>query len=197
MLTWIWGVNYPDFMDVLVPMASLPSEMSSRNWMMRRLIIDSIRNDPQWNNGNYTVQPSSARVASVYYAIATAGGTLAYQKMAPTREAADKLLNEHLAAPFAADANDVLYMWDASRDYNPSPGLQRIQAAVLAINSADDERNPPETGIMIEALKRVKNGRLYLILASDETSGHLTTGNARFYSQELKKLLEETPRRGM
>jgi homoserine O-acetyltransferase/O-succinyltransferase len=196
MLTWIWGVNYPDFMDVLVPMASQPSAMSSRNWMMRRLIIDSIRNDPQWNNGNYTVQPSSARVASVYYAIASAGGTLAYQKMAPTREAADKLLNDRLAAPFTADANDVLYMWDASRDYNPSPGLQRIQAAVLAINSADDERNPPETGIMERELKRVKNARLFLIPASEETRGHRTTGFARFWKQPVQELLENAPRRG-
>jgi homoserine O-acetyltransferase len=84
MQTWIWGAKYPDFTDVLVPMASQPSEMSSRNWMMRRLIIDSIRNDPEWNNGNYAVQPRSARVASVFYGIATAGGTLAYQKLAPT-----------------------------------------------------------------------------------------------------------------
>ena len=101
------------------------------------LIIDSIRNDPEWNNGNYTSQPRSVRLASVFYSLATAGGTLAYQKMAPTREAADKLLNERLAAPFAADANDVLYMWDSSRGYNPSAGLERIQTVVLAINSAD------------------------------------------------------------
>jgi homoserine O-acetyltransferase len=100
MQTWLWSVKYPDFTDVLVPMTSQPSEMSSRNWMMRRLIIDSIRNDPDWNNGNYAAQPRSARVASVFYGIATAGGTLAYQKLAPTREAADKLLNERLAAPF-------------------------------------------------------------------------------------------------
>jgi homoserine O-acetyltransferase len=100
--------------------------MSSRNWMVRRLITDSIRNDPEWSNGNYTSQPRSARVASVFYGIATAGGTLAYQKVAPTREAADKLLNERLAAPFAAGANDILYAWDSSRDYNPAPGLERI-----------------------------------------------------------------------
>jgi homoserine O-acetyltransferase/O-succinyltransferase len=135
-------------------------------------------------------------VASVYYAIATAGGTLAYQKMAPTREAADKLLNDRLAAPFTADANDVLYAWDASRDYNPSPGLQRIQAAVLAINSADDERNPPETGIMERELKRVKNARLFLIPASEETRGHRTTGFARFWKQPVQEFLQTAPRRG-
>jgi homoserine O-acetyltransferase/O-succinyltransferase len=194
MQTWLWGVKYPDFMDVLVPMASQPSEMSSRNWMMRRLIIDSIRNDPEWNGGNYTVQPRSARVASVFYGIATAGGTLAYQKLAPTREAADKLLNERLAAPFPLDANDVLYMWDASRDYNPSPGLERIRAVVLAINSADDERNPPETGIMERELKRVKNARLYLIPASEDTRGHITVLFAKFWKEQIPELLSTAPR---
>ena len=103
----------------------------------------------------------------MFYGIATNGGTLAYQKQAPTREAADKLLDQRLAAPFNADANDILYQWDSSRDYNPSAGLERIQAALLAINSADDERNPPETGIMERELKRVKNGKLLLIPASD------------------------------
>jgi homoserine O-acetyltransferase len=161
MNAWIWGVKYPDFMDALVPMASQPSEMSGRNWMMRRLIIDSIRNDPDWNNGNYTThnQPHAWRAASVYSDIANGGGTLHFQKMAPTREAADKLLNERLAAPFTDDTNDALYQWESSGDYNPSAGLERIQAAVLAINSADDGHYPPETGIMERELKRVKMRR--------------------------------------
>jgi homoserine O-acetyltransferase len=194
MHTWMWGVKYPDFMDALVPLASQPTEMSSRNWILRRLIIDSIRNDPEWNNGNYTSQPRAARVASVFYGIATAGGTLAYQKIAPTREAADKLLNERLAAPFAADANDILYAWDSSRDYNPAPGLERIQATLLAINSADDERNPPETGIMERELKRVKNARLFIIPASEDTRGHGTTGFAKFWKQPVQELLQAAPR---
>jgi homoserine O-acetyltransferase len=197
MHTWIWGVKHPEFMDALVPMASQPSEMSSRNWMMRRLITDSIRNDPAWNNGNYAVQPRSAQVAGVFYGIATAGGTLAYQKIAPTREAADKLLNDRLAAPFPADANDFLYAWDASRDYNPSPGLERIQAVVLAVNSADDERNPPETGIMDRELKRIKDARLFLIPASEDTRGHLATGFAKFWKQPVQDLLETAPRKTM
>jgi homoserine O-acetyltransferase len=167
MHTWIWGVTNPDFMDALVPMASQPSEMSSRNWMMRRLIIDAIRNDPEWNTGDYTTELRAFRVAGVFYGIATSGGTLAYQKLAPTREKADKLLDDRLSAPFTADANDTLYQWDSSRDYNPSPDLEHIQAALLAINSADDERNPPETGTMQRELKRVKNGKLYLIPASE------------------------------
>jgi homoserine O-acetyltransferase/O-succinyltransferase len=194
---WIWGVKYPDFMDALVLMASQPSEMSSRNWMMRRLITDSVRNDSEWNNGNYTAQPRSARIASVFYGIAANGGTLAYQTMAPTREAADKLLNDRLAAPFTADANDVLYMWDSSRDYNPSSGLERIGAALLAINSADDERNPPETGIMERELKRVKNARLFLIPASEETRGHGTVFMAKFWKQQLQDLLKTAPKRAM
>jgi homoserine O-acetyltransferase/O-succinyltransferase len=193
MHTWIWGVKYPEFMDALVPMASQPTEMSSRNWMMRRLITDSIRNDPEWNNGNYTAQPRSARFASVFYGIASNDGTLAYQKLAPTREAADKLLNDRLAAPFTADANDVLYQWDSSRDYNPAPELDRIQAAVLAINSADDERNPPETGITERELKRVKNGHLFLIPGSEDTRGHGTVFFAKFWKQQVQELLQTTP----
>jgi len=197
MHSWIWGVTYPDFMDALAPMASQPSEMSSRNWMMRRLITDSIRNDPEWKDGNYATQPKSAQFASVFYGIATNGGTLAYQKAAPTREAADKLLDGRLKAPFRADANDTLYQWDSSRDYNPSPQLERIEAALLAINAADDERNPPETGIMERELKRTKNGKLYLIPASEDTSGHGTTGRAKFYAEPLRQLLQSAPKRAL
>ena len=195
MHAWIWGVMYPELMDALVPMASQPTEMSSRNWMMWRMLIDTIRNDPDWNNGDYTTQPRSLRVANVFYGIATSGGTLAYQQMAPTRELADKLLDERLAAPFKADANDFLYQWDASRDYNPAPGLDRIQAAVLAINSADDERNPPETGIMERELKRIKNARLYLIPASADTRGHGTVAIAKFWKQQVQEFLQEVPQR--
>jgi homoserine O-acetyltransferase len=194
MHTFIWGMTFPEFMDALVPMASQPTEMSSRNWMMRRLIIDAIRNDPDWDNGNYTTQPRAFRVANVFFGIATNGGTLAYQKLAPTRELADKLLDQRLAAPFTADANDFLYQWDSSRDYNPSPRLERIQATLLAINSADDERNPPETGIMDRELKRVKDGRLYLIPASEETRGHSTTAMAKFWKQQVQELLLTAPR---
>jgi homoserine O-acetyltransferase len=197
MHTWIWGVKYPDYMDALVPMASQPSEMSSRNWMMRRLLIETIRSDPDYDNGNYTTQPRSTKLANVFFAIGTNGGTLAYQKLAPTREAADKLVDQRLAAPFLADANDYLYAWESSRDYNPSRGLERVQAALLAINAADDERNPPESGIMERELKRVKNGRLYLIPASEETRGHGTTGMAKFYKNELQQFLQKVPQRAM
>jgi len=197
MHTWLWGERYPDVMDALVPMASQPTPMASRNWMLRRMMIETLRSDPDWKEGNYTSQPRSLRLASVFYAIATSGGTLAYQKLASTREKADKLVDERLAAPAPADANDFLYQWESSADYDPSPDLERIQAALLAINSADDERNPPETGITERAFKRVKNGRLYLIPASEETRGHGTTGMAKFWKEELRQLLQVVPRRTM
>ena len=195
MHAWIWAVQHPDFMDAVAPMASQPTEMASRNWMMRRLVTDSIRNDPAWQGGNYTEQPRSAQFASVFFALATNGGTLALQKAAPTRALADSLLDARLKAPFSGDANDTLYQWDSSRDYNPAPGLERIQAQVLVINAADDERNPPETGVMANALKRVKNAKLHLIPASESTAGHGTTGRAQFYSDALRELLQIAPRR--
>jgi homoserine O-acetyltransferase len=197
MHAWIWGVKHPDFMDALVPMASQPSPMASRNWMLRRLLIETIRRDPSYDNGNYTAQPPSLKVANAFFATATSGGTLAYQRLAPTAEKADALVDARLAAPFNADANDYIYQWESSHDYDPSPGLEKIEAALLAINAADDERNPPETGIMERDLKRVKNGRLYLIPASDSTSGHGTTASAKFYTRQLQEFLQTTPKRGM
>lgn len=193
MHTWLWGEKYPGFMDALVPMAAQPTAMASRNWMMRRLIVEAIKNDPDWNGGNYTTQPKSVQRAAVFFGIATSGGTLAYQKTAPTREAADKLLDTRLAAPFTADANDYLYQWESSGDYDAAPGLSKITARLLAINAADDERNPPETGVMDNALKQVKNGKLYLIPASEDTRGHGTTGNAKVFARQLAEFLQEAP----
>jgi homoserine O-acetyltransferase/O-succinyltransferase len=195
MQVWIWGAKHPEFMDALVPMASMPTEMSSRNWMMRRLIIDSIRNDPEWKNGDYATQPKSAQFASVFFGIGTSGGDQGFFRVAPTRDKADALLDARLKAPFRGDANDVLYQWDSSRDYNASPALERIQAALLAINSADDERNPPSLGVMERELKRIRNARLYLIPASDQTAGHGTTGQAKWWAKELESFLAGVPRR--
>jgi homoserine O-acetyltransferase/O-succinyltransferase len=197
METWLWAEKYPGYMDTAVPMASLPTAMASRNWMLRRMMLETIRSDPDYNNGNYTTQPRNMKIASVFFGIATAGGTLNYQKLAPTRERADKIVDARLAAPMVADANDFLWQWGSSADYDAAPGLERIEASLLAINSADDERNPPQTGLMVGALKRVKNGKLYLIPASEQTSGHLTTGNAKFYVQQLQELLSTAPQRGM
>src|SRR5215510_11416193 len=144
-------------------------------------------------SGNYTQQPRSLRFASVFYGIATSGGNQALQKVAPTREKADQLLNQRLSAPFRGDANDLLYQWASSGDYNAAGGLERIQAALLAINSADDERNPPELGLLDREITRVKNGRVLLIPGSDETAGHGTTARARFWKQELGELLQSSP----
>jgi homoserine O-acetyltransferase len=192
MHAWIWGTTYPAMMDGLVPMASQPTEMSSRNWMLRRMIIDAVRLDPDWKNGEYTSQPRALQAANVFFGIATSGGTQAFQALAPTREAADKLLNERLATPINGDANDILYQWNSSRDYSPK-GLERIRMPVLAINSADDERNPPETGIMERSLALLPHARLYLIPASTETRGHGTTGFARFWANELRDFMAGLP----
>ena len=197
MHTWIWGVRYPQFMDALVPMASQPSEMAARNWMLRRMMIETIRNDPDYNGGNYTAPPRMMKYAVNAFGIATGGGTLAYQMQAPTAAKADKMVDERLATAITADANDFIYQWEASHDYNPSAGLDRIEAALLAINAADDERNPPETGVTDAAMKRVRNGRLFLIPASSDTRGHLTTGNAGFWKQQLQELLQTAPQRTM
>ncbi|SDG62051.1 homoserine O-acetyltransferase [Pseudomonas abietaniphila] len=195
MQTWMWGENWPQMMDALVPMASQPTEMSSRNWMMRRLLVESIKQDPAWNNGNYTAQPPSLRLANAMFSTATSGGTLAYQASAPTRALADKRVDERLNAPQTADANDFIYQWQSSADFNAAPGLSKIQAPVLAINAADDERNPPETGTLQTSLKQIKNARLLLIPASADTRGHGTTGNARFYASELAAFMKETEKK--
>ncbi|WP_027522414.1 alpha/beta fold hydrolase [Bradyrhizobium sp. Ec3.3] len=197
MQTWLWGEKYPQSMDALVPMASQPTEMASRNWMMRRIMLDTIRSDPDYNGGKYTSQPRMMKYAIVAYGIASIGGTLAYQAQAPTAAKADKMVDERLAAPITADANDFVWQWESSHDYNASEPLERIEAPLLLINAADDERNPPETGVTEAAMKRVKNGRLYLIPASTETRGHGTTGNAKFYAEQLRQLLQTAPQRAM
>jgi homoserine O-acetyltransferase len=197
MHTWIWGEKYPAFMDALVPMASQPSAMASRNWMLRRMMLETIRNDPDYNNGNYTAQPRMMKYAVTAFGIATGGGTLAYQMLAPSAAQADKMVDDRLAHASKADANDFIYQWDASHDYDAAPALDKIDATLLAINSADDERNPPETRILERDIKRVKNGHIFLIPASTDTRGHLTTGSAKWYKQQLQDLLKTAPQRTM
>jgi homoserine O-acetyltransferase len=195
MQTWMWAQKYPGMMDVAVPMASLPTPMSGRNWTLRRLLTESIRRDPAWNNGNYTAQPPGFQLASIFFATATNGGNHSYMKAGPTRVQADEALETRLKG-FKGDANDHLYQWESSADYNPSTGLEKITATLLAINSADDERNPVELGILDREIRRVKNGRAYVIPASEQTLGHGTTGNARFWKQELESVLKTAPRLG-
>ncbi|WP_122461785.1 alpha/beta fold hydrolase [Pseudomonas viridiflava] len=192
MQTWMWGQTWPQMMDALVPMASQPTPMSSRNWMMRRLLVESIKQDPAWNNGNYTAQPPSLRLANAMFSIGTSGGNLAYQAAAPSRALADKYVDDRLNSPQTSDANDFIYQWQSSADYDASKGLNKIQAPVLAINAADDERNPPETGLLEGSLREIRNARLLLIPASAETRGHGTTSNAKFYSKELEQFMRET-----
>jgi homoserine O-acetyltransferase len=195
METWVFGERRPDFMDALAPMASSPVEMSARNWMMRRMLIESIKADPAWNNGDYAAQPKALKLAGVWFGIGTSGGTRALRQMASTREAADKLVDERLAGPAGGDANDTIYQYEASRDYDPAPRLGDIRAALLAVNSADDERNPVELNLMDDALKRVPGARLYLIPASAETRGHGTTGMARLWKEPFAEFLRDAPRR--
>jgi homoserine O-acetyltransferase len=163
--------------------------------MLRKLLADSIRNDPEWNEGNYTTQPRHMTRLLTYFAVATNGGNIALYNDGPDAEKAEAALAKRLAVPFRGDANDVLLQWESSRDYNPMPLLERVKATVLAINAADDERNPPELKMMEEAMKRVKNGRHLLIAQSPDTRGHGTTGNAKFYKKELEELMKTAPRR--
>ncbi|WPH15902.1 alpha/beta fold hydrolase [Variovorax paradoxus] len=193
MHTWLWGIRHPRFMDALVPMSSLPASMSGRNWLMRRLLVDAIRNDPQWAGGNYVEQPPGVRAAWEFFSIATNGGSLALQKVAGTRAMADDWLEARRALPFSSDANDLLYQWEASRDYDPSAGLERIRAHLLAVNSADDERNPPETGIAERGIAQLANGRLLLIPASEQTRGHGTVGLATLWAGALNSFLRSVP----
>ena len=193
MQTWIWTVTHPDFMDAAVPMASQPTAMASRNWMMRRMITDAIRQDPAWMNGDYTEQPQHFRLVNVYYGLATNGGSLSYQRRAPTRAKADELLATMLAAQTKMDANDFLYQWDSSRDYDPEPRLGAIKARILVVNSADDERNPPESGLVENAVKNIPNAMYHLIPASPTTAGHGTVMDAALWKHKLVEFLDGLP----
>jgi homoserine O-acetyltransferase len=191
MHAWVWGELYPDFVSALVPMAAQPTAVAGRNWMLRRMMIETIRADAAWNNGDYKEQPPSLKYAQAAFSLATGGGTETLHRIAPTRALADKLVEERLAQRVTVDANDLIYAYAAARDYDPAPELEKITARVLAINAADDERNPPELGIMDREIKRVKNGRFYLVPASPETRGHGTTGAAKFWKHLLQELLSE------
>jgi len=191
MLTWVMGETYPDFMDGLVPLAATPAAMSGRNWLTRRMLIETIKSDPAWNNGDYASQPRSLKIANAYFGFATSGGNQGLLKRAPTRAAADRLVEAQLAGPITGDANDAIYQMDASRDFDPVPKLAAITAPLLAITSADDERNPPETGLMQRGIAQVKKGQAFLIPASEDTRGHGTTGMARLWKERFVTFLGE------
>ncbi len=193
MHTWLWGEKYPDFMDALMPLASLPVQISGRNRMMRRMVIDSIKSDPEWKNGEYEQQPTRGLTPAIHALMFMTSSPLQQYKQAPTRDAADKLFDDSVRAQLArADANDMLYAFDASRDYDPEPALAKIKAPLVAVNSADDQVNPPELGIVEKAIQRVKRGRYVLIPISDETRGHGTHSLPELWKKYLAELLEES-----
>ena len=192
MHTWLWGELHPDFMDALMPLASLPTQISGRNRAWRRMVIDAIRNDPVWNGGEYKTQPPSLRTAAEMLWFMS-GNPVLRQKDAPTLAKTDEALDKFVEQIVKTDdANDVLYALEASHDYDPGPNLEKIQAPLLAINSADDLINPPELGILEQEIKRVPHGRAIVIPLSDKTRGHGSHTLAALWKDQLVDLLKET-----
>jgi len=185
----MWGTMYPEFMDALMPLASAPVEIGGRNRMLRKMIMDSIKRDPNWNNGEYK-GPLTNMVAANFALFMMTSSPLQLLKQAPTREQADAMFERRFYEARPADANDMLYHYDCSRDYNPRPDLEKIKAPLFAINSADDQVNPPELGILEREIKRVKQGRYILIPTSDETRGHGTHSLPAIWGSYLAELLK-------
>jgi homoserine O-acetyltransferase/O-succinyltransferase len=194
MQTWMWGEAYPDFMDGLVPLASVPTQIAGRNRMMRTLMIDDIRRDPEWKGGDYTTQPRGL-TAAVQLLFMMTSSPLHLQKQAPVRDSADAYIRQYLQRVVASeDANDFMYQFAASSDYDPAPDLEHIVAPVLAINSADDQVNPPELGLMEKLISRVPHGRYVLIPISDETRGHGTHSLPAVWKGYLAEFLAQIGR---
>ncbi len=188
---WVWGEMYPDFVDGLVPLASVPTEIAGRNRVMRKMIMDSITNDPDWKNGEYTAQPRQGLAGAINLLMMMTSSPLQWHKSGVTRDAADKWYEDQVRSRAAStDANDMLYQFNASRDYDPSSHLEKITAAVLAINSADDVVNPPELGLMEKLMPRVKRGRYVLIPTSDQTRGHGTHSIPTIWGKHLEEFLK-------
>src|SRR5262249_49085950 len=184
----------PDFADALMPLASLPTQISGRNRMWRKLISDAIRNDPEWRNGDYEAQPRSLRTAAQMLSLMS-GNPAMRPKEAPTLKAAEASFDKEVAGRLRGlDANDLLYAVESSRDYDPGPGLKKTRAPLVAINFADDLINPPELGILEREIKNVPHGRAVLIPASDETIGHGTHTKAAVWKRHLEGLLKESER---
>jgi homoserine O-acetyltransferase/O-succinyltransferase len=191
---WAWGEMYPDFVDGLVPLASAPTEIAGRNRVMRTMIMDSITHDPAWMNGEYKEQPKQGLIGAINLLMMMTSSPLQWHKSGPSRDAADKWYEDQIASRFkSTDANDMLYQYNASRDYNPAPKLETITAAVLAINSADDVVNPPELGLMEKLMPRVKRGKYILIPTSDQTRGHGTHSIPAIWGKYVEAFLNELP----
>jgi homoserine O-acetyltransferase len=192
MHTWLWGELHPDFMDALMPLASLPTQISGRNRAWRRMVIDAIRNDPSWDSGEYRTQPASLRTAAEMLWLMSSNPVLR-QKDAPSLAKTDEVLDKFVEQIVKTDdANDVLYALEASHDYDPGPSLEKIPAPLLAINSADDLINPPELEILEREIKRVRKGRATVIPSSDKTRGHGSHTVAALWKDQLVQLLKET-----
>lgn len=193
MHTWVMGYTYPDFMDALMPLASLPVEIAGRNRIQRKMAINLIEMDPEWKNGNYVSQPKQGLNGAILSLLFMVSSPLQWQKKAPTREKAESMLDELVKRYSSAlDANDLIYAFDASREYNPKPYLSKIKAPLVAINSADDQVNPPELQIMENEITKLKKGKYILLPITNETSGHGTHSNPKLWGQYLKNLLDET-----
>jgi homoserine O-acetyltransferase len=191
MHSWVWGETYPDFMDALMPLACLPVQIAGRNRTWRKMVMDGIRQDPDWKNGEYITQPRAALQIAADFLLIAGSAPLQMQKNLPTRDAADKSLDEFMKREMASlDANDLLYQVNASRNYDPSTQLEKISVPVMFVNSADDFINPPELGIAEREIKKVKNGRFVLLPISDQMHGHGTHTWAAIWQQYLKELLE-------
>ena len=190
MHSWVWGETYPDFMDALMPLACLPVEIAGRNRLWRKLVIDGIRQDPDWKDGDYASEPRAALQISADFLLIAGAAPLPMQKALPTRDAADKYLDDSMKRITATlDANDLLYAVSASRHYDPSARLETIKVPVMFVNSADDFINPPDLAIAEREIKRVKNGWFVLIPASEQTHGHGTHTWAAIWQEHLKQLL--------
>lgn len=189
MHSWLFGEMYPDFMDALMPLASAPVEIAGRNRILRRMIIDSIRDDPDWKNGDYEKPPVRGLVSAQYGLTMMTSSPLQMLKQYPTRAQADAAFDRIKERALRTDANDMLYQFESSTDYNPQPELEKITARLIAVNSADDQVNPPELGIMEREIKRVKHGQYVLIPISDETRGHGTHSVAKLWKQYVTELL--------
>jgi len=193
MHSWMWGETYPDQMDALMPLACLPVPIAGRNRLWRKMVIDGIRQDPDWKNGEYTSEPRTALQISADFLLIAGSAPLHMQEDLPTRDSADKFLDEFMKRTVAGlDANDFLYAVNSSRNYDPSSRLDAIKAPVMFINSADDFINPPELGIAEREIKKVKNGKFVLLPTSEKTHGHGTHTWAAVWQQYLKELLEES-----
>jgi homoserine O-acetyltransferase len=193
MHSWVWGETYPDFTDALMPLACQPVQIAGRNRAWRKMVIDGIRDDPDWKNGEYTAQPRAALEIAADMLYIAGGAPLQMQKNLPTRDAVDAAYEDSVKRFIAShDANDVLYAVNASRNYDPAPRLEDITVPVMFVNSADDFINPPELGIAEREIKRVKRGRFVLIPMSEQTHGHGTHTWAAVWKQYLKELLESS-----